>query len=103
MRRSLNGLPIRVPETSPMKRGLKYWPAWTGKWKWTCSRDFPDEEGTEIKTSAARASPPACSRDFPDEEGTEMRHGLAGGRAGGVPETSPMKRGLKYMVPEWCL
>ncbi len=61
-----------VPETSPMKRGLKACPRSPSRLALLCSRDFPDEEGTE--------------RMFRRSEAWVNER---------VPETSPMKRGLK--------
>src|ERR1051325_12040008 len=60
------------------------------------SRDFPNEEGTESTSSAPRALFTRSSRDFPNEEGTESQSITISGTGGlTVPETSPMKRGLK--------
>src|SRR6266700_3512323 len=61
-----------------------------------CSRDFPDEEGTESAYFCEGSVCKRRSRDFPDEEGTESGAVAAHGAPGAdVPETSPMKRGLK--------
>src|SRR5579875_1999711 len=63
------------------------------------SRDFPDEEGTERKKFRRTKPGKPRSRDFPDVEGTEspfFPSSLLPARA--VPETSPMKRGLKGCI-----
>jgi len=60
-----------VPETSPMKRGLKAALPAGQAGPSICSRDFPDEEGTESLVRGPGAIYVECSRDFPDEEGTE--------------------------------
>ena len=55
-----------------MKRGLKSQRECARSDAGCRSRDFPDEEGTEMKDHGNRAKGGDRSRDFPDEEGTEI-------------------------------
>ncbi|SRR6266571_953243 len=68
-----------VPETSPMKRGLKVRTFLIPHQSRARSRDFPDEEGTERRFArSCGESLNSCSRDFPDEEGTERERSRTG-------------------------